>query len=288
MGEYKLIDPFLNMPGPKGQQRTQDPNIARWFKDSKALFEGATPQEMLADMDETGIEMGILTCSAGGVPTNPYQVGQNVTEEGLLAAYERFSEFKAAAPDRIIGCIGIDPTGLMTSVRQLERAVREWGFNCCWMMPSLVGLPPNHAVYYPIYAKCVELDIPVKLNVGFPGPLRFADPQRPAYLDEVLIAFPELKVVGTHVGHPWQMETVGLLQKHANFYLITSGWAPRHVPQEIWDVVNRRAPNKLMWSSDYPILPMQRCVKEGWEVPLKDDVKRRYLRDNALEVFKFG
>lgn len=286
MADYKLIDPFLNMPARKGQQRTQDPNIARWFKDSKALFEGATPDEMVADMDETGIEKGILTVSAGGVATNPYAVGQNVTEEGLLDAYGRFKEFQAAAPGRIFGCIGIDPTGLMTAVRQVERAVTEWGFNCVWMMPALVGLPANHAVYFPIYAKCVELGVPVKINAGFPGPLRFGELQRPSNLDEVCIAFPELTVVGTHVGHPWYMETVAMLQKHANFYMITSGWAPKHVPQEIWDVTNRRAPHKLLWSSDYPILPMQRCTKEGWEVPLKDDVKRRYLRDNALEVFK--
>ena len=128
----------------------------------------------------------------------------------------------------------------------------------------------------------------MKINVGAPGPLRFGEPQRPWYLDEVLIAFPELTVVGTHVGHPWQMETVGLLQKHSNFYLITSGFAPKHVPEEIWKFANARGAHKIMWSSDYPILPMQRCADEGWALELKDNVRRGYLRNNALEVFKLG
>jgi predicted TIM-barrel fold metal-dependent hydrolase len=174
----------------------------------------------------------------------------------------------------------------MTAVRQVERAVRDYGFNHIWMMPVLAGLPANHPTWYPIYAKCVELGIPVKVNVGVPGPLRFGLLQQTMNMDEICIAFPELTVVGCHVGHPWHLETVALLQKHANFYLVTSGFAPKHVPKEIYDVVNRRVPHKLMWSSDYPILPVQRCAREGWEVPLKDEVKRRYLRENTIEVFR--
>ena len=289
-GEYKLVDPFLNLPhDPAEGPREMDPNIARWFKDSKALVNGATIEEMVADMDEAGIEMGIVTVSAGNVPTSPYIVGQSVDHARLVKTLEKVAGMKVKYPGRFHGCVAIDPTGMMTAVRQLEMAIKDYGMNSCWMMPSLVGLPPNHACYFPIYAKCVELGIPVKINVGAPGPLRLADTQRPIYLDEVLLAFPELTVVATHVGHPWQMETVALLQKHANFYLITSGFAPKHVPQEIWNFVNTRGARKVMWSSDYPILPMQRCAKEGWEVALRDEAtRRRYLRDNALEVFKLA
>jgi predicted TIM-barrel fold metal-dependent hydrolase len=176
----------------------------------------------------------------------------------------------------------------MAAVRRLERAVRDYGFNHAWIMPSMVGLPPDHKVYYPIYAKCAELGVAIKINVGMPGPVTRAVNQRSICLDEVCIAFPELTVVAAHVGHPWHLEVVAMLQKHANFYLITSGFAPKHVPQEIWDVANKRVPHKIMFSSDYPILPMSRCVNEAWDVPLKDDVKRRWLRENAIELFKLG
>ena len=88
------------------------------------------------------------------------------------------------------------------------------------------------------------------------------------------------------MGHPWHLETVALLQKFPNFYMITSGFAPKHVPQELWQFANSRGAHKVLWSSDYPILPMQRCATEGHAVPLKEEVKRRYLRDNAIEVFK--
>jgi len=81
---------------------------------------------------------------------------------------------------------------------------------------------------------------------------------------------------------------VAMLQKHSNFRLITAGFAPKHVPEEIWRVANTRAQNKVMWSSDFPVLPMDRCAREGWEAPLREHVQRMYLRDNALETFKMG
>lgn len=284
--QYKLIDPFIGMP-PKRPETPPDPNIARWFKDSKALFQGATAEQMIADMDESEIDAAIITASpAAATSQNPYVVGQRVEDSVFDEACRETAELCARYPGRLHGCAAIDPTGMMKAVRQVERAVRDYGFCSIWMMPALVGLPPNHACYFPVYAKCTELGIPVKINCGVPGPLRPAWTQQPIYLDEVLLAFPELTVVGTHVGHPWFLETVALLQKFPNFYMITSGFAPKYVPQELWHLANTRGTNKLLWSSDYPILPMQRCAREGRSVPLKDEAKRRYLRDNALEVFK--
>jgi predicted TIM-barrel fold metal-dependent hydrolase len=132
-----------------------------------------------------------------------------------------------------------------------------------------------------------ELGIPLTITIGMPGPLRPAMTQHPMALDEVLLAFPELTVVGSHIGHPWHLEVVALLQKHPSFYVDTSAWAPTHVPAEIWHLANTRGRDKIMWASDYPLLTMQRCAKEGWEAPLNEEARRGYLRDNALRVFRF-
>jgi predicted TIM-barrel fold metal-dependent hydrolase len=42
-----------------------------------------------------------------------------------------------------------------------------------------------------------------------------------------------------------------------------------------------------MWASDHPLIPLERCAREGWEVPLNDNARRAYLRENVLKVFKF-
>src|SRR5262245_30633579 len=120
-----------------------DPNMKRWFKDSRVLWEGATWEDMVKNMDEAGIEKGILTASPSQPGRNfaPWAVGQNITEESFEAACQRFFEARKASGGRLNGCIGIDPTGMMRSVRMLEKAVREYGFNHVWMMPATIGLP---------------------------------------------------------------------------------------------------------------------------------------------------
>ena len=289
-GEYKLVDAFIGLPAPVKNSNPNPPmdaNIAKWFKPGRAFAQGSTIEELIEEMDAAGVEKGVLTAGAMRIEKSPYTVGQRIADDTYETICRRLAKVIADYPGRFHGCIGVDPTGMMKAVRRLECGVKEYGFRSAWIMPSLVGLPPNHACYFPIYAKCVELGIPLKINVGVPGPMRPAMAQQPMALDEVLLAFPELTIVGCHLGHPWHLEVVALLQKYPNFYLITSAWAPKHVPAEIWRLANTRGRDKIMWASDYPLLTMQRCGKEGWEAPLKDEARRGYLRDNALRVFKF-
>jgi uncharacterized protein len=279
--EYKLIDTVAYPPSMK---IPADPFVSKVFGDSK--FKGATLEQMVAEMNEYSIQASIITVTTPPGPFHPYRVGEKTDDAAFDSACKTVADMMARYPGRFFGAVTIDPTGIMKSVRQLERGVREYGFNVCFILPARIGLPPNHACYFPIYAKCVELGIPVRMNVGLPAFQGAGWVQHPMHLDEVLLAFPELTVVGAHVGHPWHLECIALLQKYPNFYLLTSGWAPKRVPQELWQFANSRGANKLMWASDYPLLPMKRCSEEGWEVPLKDEVKRRYLRENAIEAFK--
>jgi predicted TIM-barrel fold metal-dependent hydrolase len=286
---YQLVDAFLQMPqlSKRTEEQSLDANITKWFKPGDAVKFGFTLDELIRDMDASNVEKGVLTAAALRLAPSPYSVGQNISDATYEKLCSRVAEIRRQHPGRFHGCLGVDPTGMMKTVRWLERAVKDFGFRSCWIMPSLVGLPPNHACYFPVYAKCVELGIPIKINVGIPGPLRPALLQAPMALDEVLLAFPELTVVGCHLGHPWQGEIVALLQKHRNFYLITSAWAPKHIPAEFWQFANKRGPDKLMWASDHPLLSLDRCAREGWEVPLNDNAKQGYLRDNALRIFNF-
>jgi predicted TIM-barrel fold metal-dependent hydrolase len=176
----------------------------------------------------------------------------------------------------------------MNAVRMVEIAAREFGMRAVRMMGALTNVPPNHALCYPVYAKCIELGLPIVINVGVPGPMRFAKYQRPMDLDEVLVTFPELRVVLTHVGHPWHEETVALLQKHPNCYLMTSGFVPKYIPEAVLRYMNTRGQDKVMWSADYPIQRFERCVEEALRLPLRDGVVRKYMRENALRVFGLG
>ena len=109
--------------------------------------------------------------------------------------------------------------------------------------------------------------------------------QRTILVDEVALAFPELAIVMSHLGDPWIGETVAMLIKHPNVFAMTAGWAPKYVPEDVLRFAQKRNPNKLMWASDYPILPFDRTLAEARALPLTGDCRAGYLGANALRVF---
>ncbi|SHL07932.1 hypothetical protein SAMN05443637_117131 [Pseudonocardia thermophila] len=290
-------DAWVNIPVP-GEDLLVQPdvlssNVRKWFKSyGQAKAVGSTVDELVEHMNAAGVEKALLSARASWDhphtrPRGVFQQTPGMPDE----VFDRFLEEMVAAvnkyPGRIYGTVVLDPFGAMTTVRQLERAVKEAGMVAARLFPAGSGAAIDHPLCYPIYAKCVELGVPVTVNLGMPGPLRPAALQQPSRLDEVLLAFPELVVVGTHIGHPWHLETVALLQKYPNFHLMTSGWAPRYIPKEILHHLNTRGSRQVMWASDYPLLSVERAASEGAALEFKsEEIKNRYMRDNCLEVFK--
>ncbi|MHB8575087.1 MAG: amidohydrolase family protein [Dehalococcoidia bacterium] len=286
-GEF--VDLYVNMPSPTVNTDV-DPNIRKWFAQSSPdILGGVTPEQMFAKMDAAGIQVGFLCKGLGPVYKNPYLGGnEDLTLEKYREYCQGIADVCKMFPGRLVGTAMIDPTQGMNAVRMVEIAVREFGFKLIRMMGALTNIPPNHPLCWPVYCKAIELGVPVSVNVGVPGPLRFAKFQRPMDLDEVMVSLPELKLAVTHIGHPWHLETVALLQKHANFYLLTSGFAPKHIPEEIIHFMNTRGQHKVLWAADYPIQPFERCAREAQELPLRPGVLRRYMRENAMELFQLG
>jgi hypothetical protein len=76
-----------------------------------------------------------------------------------------------------------------------------------------------------------------------------SDTGRPVpYLDEVALTFPELTIVGGHIGHPWTVEMIGLTWKHDNVDIDTSAYLPEYYPPELVDFVMTTA-MKVLFST---------------------------------------
>lgn len=286
-GEY--IDTYISLPRTERvSEESLDPNIRRWFlKSSPDILGGVTPERLIEKMDQAGVERGLLNVSASGDSSMPTVPATSVLSlDDFRERCEEVASICRRYPGRLFGTCNIDPNYRMDAVRMVEIAVREFDFRAVRMMGALTNCAPTDPLCYPIYTKCIELGIPIVINIGVPGPLRFAKFQRPIDLDEICVTYPELMVVATHIGHPWHLETVAMLQKHANFRLMTAGFVPKYIPREILDAMNTRASHKVMFAADYPIQEFQRCLDEAMQLPLRDGVLRGYLRENALEVFR--
>lgn len=245
------------------------------------LFErGMTPEEMIEQMDRAGVERVLLSAFGYG--------------DLHIVSNEQVAEAARKHPDRFTPVGTVDPRGRpMDVVRGIERMAGELGIRALRLEPyaygnGMVGAPPNEKMYWPVYTKCVELGLPVCIQVGHTGPLMPSDAGRPIYLDEIALAFPELVIVGCHLGQPWHEEMMILAWKHPNVYVETSARAPRHWPKSFVEFAGGYGQDKVLWATDYPLLTFERTLNELRDLGLSEVAYRKIVRDNAVRAFRLG
>ena len=222
----------------------------------------------LDEMDRHGIEKAMISVRFG----NPL---------GARAMKEH--------PARFIPSFAVNPNLGMEGVRELRRAVDEFGVKAATAFPAgcVPQVPINDKKFFPLYAACVDLDIPIFVCAGVPGPRVPMGCQDVALIDEVCWYFPELRFVTRHGCEPWTDLMVKLMLKYPNLYYSTSAFAPRHYPKDIVHFANTRGTDKILYAGYFPMgLSLERIFKEMPEVPFRDHVWPKFLRENALSVLK--
>ncbi|KAF0249343.1 MAG: putative Amidohydrolase 2, partial [bacterium] len=252
------------------------PEIARLFKQSgssKLLENGLTTEQVIEAMDRAGIQRLMLSAW--------HRPGQWVHHNNDVATMVN------QYPDRFSGVAAVNLEKPVEAVRELERAVKELGFKALRVVPWLWNRPPNDRFYFPLYVKCIELDIAFCTQVGHTGPLMPSETGRPIpYLDEVALIFPELKIVAGHIGFPWTDEMIGLAWKHENIYIDTSAYLPRYYPAQLLQYIKTYGQDKVLFGTNFPQLSLEKCVQQVYELGLPEDVQAKFLGKNAQRVFK--
>ena len=280
--DYQAIDAVVNIWTPEALSHrpvwTDDFFVGkvRGTHDSR----GISLEAMIAQMDSAGIGRGFLVAAKTG-------------RLGLPGSYHMPLEVVADAvaqyPDRFSGLVGLDPYQGMDGVRALEDAVSNMGFIGAHMYPHWYELAPNEAKWYPYYAKCIELGIPVQMQVGqsliYSKDQRCRSVGRPIYLDDIACDLPELKLIGTHVGIPWADEMIAMAWKHENVYICTDAHSPKYWPPSVLKFINSYGQNKALFGTDFPVLQFKRTVDEVDAFALKPEVRKIFMRDNAIRLY---
>jgi uncharacterized protein len=224
----------------------------------------------LSEMDRFGIELGLISLTA-----TPESAEKALTQH----------------PDRFVASFTIDPNDGMDGIGALVRAHEQWDVRAVSVFPH--GVSPQVSIdaprMYPVYAKCVELGLPVFITVGIAGPRVPSLVQKVELLDQVLYDFPDLVVVMRHGAEPWVDVAVKLMIKWPNLHYSTSAFAPKYYPHEVIEYANSRGAERLIYGGYFPMgLSLERIVDEFPTVPLKDDVWPKFLRDNARRVLRLA
>jgi hypothetical protein len=304
MYEGKVIDTFLHTPWLGGS----DPDnprgdIVDWNGDARLqrvmrTFHHTDPhgvqvnpktrEEILGEMDRARVEGAVLAA----------KVYYPSSERGVDALHLELAKLAEGCEERLKVVATIVPPqhgpntywDVLQNVRLLERAVERHRVIGVHLTPAPWGIDPTDKFFYPLYAKCVELDLCLYVYVGMPGalwPMRHNDP---THLDEVALAFPDLKIIAHHIGDPWNDMVVRLAARHKNYFVCTSAWHPKTYPSELIAFMAGKwhgtwGSEKVVFASDWPILDMTKAVSAARALPLADEQLTSFLYTNAKRLF---
>jgi hypothetical protein len=260
----EAVDLWVNLVPPGATaQLSGDPS----GRGAETLFgEGVTAgsgeDELLAVMDETEVATAVLTA---GLSTG--------------TGAEDFLEVADRHPGRFLvaGMViqAADADGNAERVRELAKQPR---FGMVRVAPLVEQVPLNDPVYYPVYAACEEADIPVGINVGVPGPPVRSRCQDPVLLEDVLIDFPNLVVIGSHMGHPYESLLITYMMKWPNLYLSNSAYLAKYMDPALVTFMNSsRGTGRVLFGSDHPILPLPKAIGAARDLPLSPEAMEAFL-----------
>ena len=251
------------------------PEVARLLAKSRSplLERSFGPDETVEEMDRAGIR-ALLLCAW-------CRPGQWVYTNDEVAEYTR------RYPDRFFGVAAVDLERPVAAVRELERAVKDLGFKALRVIPWLWKRPPSDPLYYPLYVKCIELDVPFCTQVGHTGPLMPSETGRPIpYIDEIALTFPELTIVGGHIGYPWTEEMIAVAWKHERVYIDTSAYLPTYYPPALLKFMSSNGRDKVLFGTNFPQLSFGKCAEQARALDLRPEARAAFFHDNARRVFR--
>ncbi|CAA0108642.1 amidohydrolase family protein [Zhongshania aliphaticivorans] len=282
--DIKVIDLMLSVPGEDNSQWYEFMKPLLMDEESRNMFK-MPAQYMFKDIPDSGKKEDYIAYTIE-------QMDKHNIERAMLGIDDHNEIAKEALkrhPNRFFASLEVNPNNGMDEVRKMVRLHKDYGIKAITGFASGLcpQVPYDDKKWYPIYAKCVELDIPFCPCVGVPGPRLPMAPQKVELLDEVCWFFPELKVVMRHGAEPWEKLAWKLMLKYPNLYYMTSAFAPKFYPEEIVNFANSRGADKVMYAGYFPMgLSLDRIFKDMPNVPFKDEVWPKFLRENARKVFK--
>jgi len=205
-----------------------------------------------------------------------------------LISNEEVAGFVSEAPDRLVGVGSVDISRPMEAVAEIRRCVRDYDFKAIRVLPWLCEAPPTDRRFYPVYVACVEEGVPFCTQIGHTGPLMPSEVGRPIYLDQVALDFPDLVIVGGHIGYPWTEEAVAVATKHPNVYIDTSAYTAKRYPPELLRFMCGHGKHKVMFGTNYPMVTADKALQGLDDLGLSEETRALFLGQNAQRVFRLG
>ncbi len=269
-GKHMIIDAWAQHPTARHINDPMFESLRRWTKGG--LPAGELPvSATVSAMDQGGVDKTLI--SAWLAPRR------------VLISNDEVAGFVAQAPDRLVGVGSVDISRPMDAVREVRRCITQLGFKAIRVLPWLCEVPPTDRRFYPVYTACCDLGVPFCTQIGHTGPLMPSEVGRPIYLDQVALDFPELAIVGGHIGYPWTDEAIAVATKHENVYIDTSAYTVQRYPAALVEYLRGHGRRKVLFGTNYPMILPAKALEGLDALGLDEEAKGLFLGGNAARVF---
>lgn len=265
-----IIDAWAQQPTLRHSQSDLFASLRRWTK-SDVPTEELPVSVLIGSMDAAGVDQALI--SAWQSPRFD------------LITNDEVAAFVAQSPDRLVGVGSIDISKPGDVFEEVRRCIKDLGFKAIRVLPWLSECPPTNRRFYPVYVACSELGVPFCTQIGHTGPLMPSEVGRPIYLDQVALDFPDLKIVGGHIGHPWTDEAIAVATKHPNVYIDTSAYTIKRYPSALVEYLKTHGRHKVMFGTNYPMLSHSKAMDGLAELELAPEIQAAFLGETARAVF---
>ena len=265
-----IIDAWVQHPTLRQMRDPMFDSLRRWTK-------GELPTA------EVPVAATVAALDAGGV--DKALVSAWVGPRGAMISNDEVAGFVAESGGRLVGVGSVDISKPMAAMREVRRCVQELGFKAIRILPWLWEVPPTDRRFYPVYAACCEMGVPFCTQIGHTGPLMPSEVGRPIYLDQVAIDFPELTLVGGHIGYPWTDEAIAVATKHERVYIDTSAYTVQRYPAQLVEFLRGHGRHKVLFGSNYPMILPAKALQGLEALGLDDEARALFLAGNAMRVY---
>lgn len=270
-----IIDAWAQHPTPRFAADPIFNSLRRWTRANRTEPQTEDQQPVswtIKSMDEADVSLSLISAW--------------VAPHRTLISNDEVAKFLADSNGRLIGVGSVDIAHPMRAVKEARRCVKELGFKAIRVLPWLWELPPSHARFYPLFAECCELGVPFCTQVGHTGPLMPSEFGRPIpYIDQIALDFPDLVIVGGHIGYPWTEEMIAVCTKHPNVYIDTSAYTVQRYPESLVNYMRRHGRTKVMFGTNWPMIAPARALEGLDDLRLDVEARELFLAGNALRVF---
>lgn len=204
---------------------------------------------------------------------------------------EEILEAAHANSDMMVAFASIDPHKGRFGAREARRLIAD-GVRGFKFHPTCQGFFPNDRMAYKLYEVIAEHKLPAIFHSGHSGigtgmrggggmRLKYSNP---IHVDDVAVDFPDMKIIIAHPSWPWQDEALSVCLHKPNVYIDLSGWSPKYFPPQLVQYANTQLKKKILFGSDFPLIPPDRWIKDFKEAAFKPEVHDLILKHNAIEA----